>query len=147
MQIRKYIDKIGEKKSPEDMQELGDMLADIIYMTKESHPEIYEKYKMKLYVMAYGKVLTEDMAKDIVHNMKPSGEHWSIDQTNEVKKQYGLNNISDVDFYAVMNMAWNDYKDVFGDDLETYVKYSKAFIEDEDAKKGKVFIYFTKIPE
>lgn len=147
MKIREYIKKIGENKKIEDMEKLGDMLADIIYETKESHPEIYEKYKMCLYKMAYGEVLSEDMAKDIVHEMKPSGEHWSIDQTSEVKKQYGLNNISDVDFYTVMNMAWNDYKNVFGDDLETYVKYSKAFIEDEDAKKGKVFIYFTKIPK
>lgn len=147
MKIREYIKKIGENKKIEDMQELGDMLADIIYSTKESHHDLYEKYKMKLYKMAYGEVLTEDMAKDIVHEMKPSGEHWSIDQTSEVKKQYGLNNISDVDFYTVMNMAWNDYKDIFGDNLEMYVNYSKAFIEDEDAKKGKVFIYFTKIPK
>lgn len=147
MQIRKYIDKIGENKKPEDMQELGDMLAELIYMTKESHPDIYEKYKMKLYVMAYGKVLTKDMAEDIVHKMKPAGEHWNIETTNSVKAQYGLNNISDVDFYIVMNMAWNDYKDIFGEELEMYVNYSKAFIEDEDAKKGKVFIYFTKIPE
>ena len=95
MKIREYIKKIGENKKIEDMQELGDMLADIIYSTKESHHDLYEKYKMKLYKMAYGEVLTEDMAKDIVHEMKPSGEHWSIDQTSEVKKQYGLNNISD----------------------------------------------------
>ena len=53
MKIREYIDKIGENKNPEDMQELGDMLSELIYMTKESHPEIYEKYKMKLYEMAY----------------------------------------------------------------------------------------------
>ena len=147
MKIRKYIEKIGENKKIEDMQKLGDMLADIIYSTKESHPEIYEKYKMELYVMAYGKVLTEEMAEDIVHKMKPAGEHWSMEETNSVKAQYGLNNISNVDFYTVMNMAWNDYKGVFGENLEMYVNYSKAFIEDEDAKKGKVFIYFTKIAE
>lgn len=147
MKIKKYIEKIGENKKIEDMQELGDMLADLIYMTKESHPEIYEKYKMKLYTMAYGEVLTEDMAKDIVKEMQPSGEHWNIEQTTEVKNQYGLNAISPVDFYVVMNMSWNDYREVFGDDLDMYVKYSKAFIEDEDAKKGKVFIYFTKIPK
>ena len=53
MKIREYIAKIGENKNVEDMQELGDMLAEIIYMTKESHPELYEKYKMELYEMAY----------------------------------------------------------------------------------------------
>ena len=147
MKVRKYIEKIGENKKVEDMQELGDMLADIIYMTKESHPELYEKYKMKLYEMAYGKVLTEDMAEDIVHNMKPDGEHWTIEDTNSVKTQYGLSNISSIDFYTVMNMAWNDYNNIFGDDLEMYVKYTKAFILDEDAKKDKVYLYFTNIPE
>ena len=147
MKIREYIAKIGENKNIEDMEKLGDMLADIIYDTKESHPEIYEKYKMCLYEMAYGKVLTEDMAENIVHKMKPDGEHWNIETTTSVKQQYGLNNISDVDFYVVMNMAYNDYKDVFGDDTEMYVKYSKAFILDEDAKEGKVFTYFMEIPK
>lgn len=55
MKIREYIDKIGENKKPEDMQKLGDMLAEIIYSMKESHHEEYEKYKMKLYEMAYRK--------------------------------------------------------------------------------------------
>lgn len=147
MKIRKYIEKIGENKNPEDMQKLGDMLAEIIYSMKESHHELYEKYKMELYVMAYGEVLTEEMAEDIVHKMKPDGEHWDIGTTTEVKNKYGLNEITIVDFYIVMNMAHNDYKGVFGDDLDMYVKYSKAFIEDKDAKKGKVFKYFTEIPE
>ena len=53
MKIREYIVKIGENKKIEDMQKLGDMLADIIYSMKESHPEEYEKYKMCLYEMAY----------------------------------------------------------------------------------------------
>ena len=53
MKIREYIDKIGEKKNSEDMEKLGDILAELIYMTKESHPELYEKYKMELYEMAY----------------------------------------------------------------------------------------------
>ena len=145
MKIREYIDKIGENKKPEDMQELGDMLAELIYMTKESHPDIYEKYKMKLYTMAYGKVLTEEMAQEIVSKMQPDGQHWTIEDTTAVKKQYNLANIRDVDFYIVMNMSWNDYKEVFGDDLEMYVKYTKAFIDDKDAKEGKVFIYFTKV--
>lgn len=147
MKVRQYIAKIGENKNPEDMEKLGDMLADIIYDMKESHPEMYEKYKMCLYEMAYGKVLTKEMAEEKVHKMQPAGEHWNIETTTEVKKEYGLNDISDVDFYIVMNMAYNDYKEVFGDDIEMYVKYSKAFILDEDAKEGKVFTYFMKIPK
>ena len=55
------------------------------------------------------------------------------------QKQYGYEEIDDVEFYAVMNMAWNDYKDLFKDDLEMYAKFSKAFISDIDAKKDKVY--------
>ena len=47
--IKKYIEKIGEKRNIEDMKKLGDMLSEIIYSTKESHPEIYHEYKMELY--------------------------------------------------------------------------------------------------
>ena len=30
--IRKYIEKIGEKRNVEDMEKLGDILAEIIYL-------------------------------------------------------------------------------------------------------------------
>ena len=143
--IRQYKDKIVEDGNLEVMERLGDMFVDVMYKLKEYDEKCFEKYKMKLYVMAYGEVLTEDMAKEIVHNMKPYGEHWNIETTTGVKTQYGITDISDVDFYTVMNMAWNDYHNVFGEDLEMYVKFSKAFIKDIDAKEGKVFRYFTKV--
>ena len=143
--IRQYKDKIVEDGNLEVMERLGDMFVDVMYKLKEYDEKCFEKYKMKLYVMAYGEVLTEDMAKEIVHDMKPYGEHWNIETTTGVKTQYGITDISDVDFYTVMNMAWNDYYEVFGEDLETYVKFSKAFIKDIDAKEGKVFRYFTKV--
>lgn len=154
MKVRKYIEKIGENKKVEDMQKLGDMLAEIIYSTKESHPDIYEKYKMKLYEMAYGKVLTKEMAEEIVDKMQPYGEEWDIETTTAVKNQFELKDISDIDFYTVMNMYYNDNKDTvdkFADteekQLEMYVSLAKDFILDKDAKEGKVYTYFMKIPK
>lgn len=154
MQIRKYIDKIGENKKPEDMQKLGDMLAEIIYMTKESHPELYEKYKMELYIMAYGKVLTREMAEEIVEDMQPFGEYWDFETTTNVKNQFGIKDISDVDFYITMNKSYNDNRDTverFADTddkkLEMYISLTKDFVLDPDAKEGKVFTYFTEIPK
>ena len=87
MEIREWISKIGENKKIEDMQKLGDMLAEIIYMTKDSHPEIYEKYKMCIYEIAFGKVLTKEMAEKWVQEMKPMAK-WDYDTTTAVKKQY-----------------------------------------------------------
>jgi hypothetical protein len=70
-----------------------------------------------------------------------------MEDTTGVKNQYGLSNINEIDFYVVMNSAYNDYHEMFDEDLEQYVKYTKLFIEDKDAKKGKVFTYFMYIPE
>jgi hypothetical protein len=145
--IEKYIDKIVEKGIPEDMDKLSDMLEDLIYELKETNHKEYKHYKMCLYEMAYGKVLNEEMAHEIVEHMKPYGEHWTMEDTTGVKNQYGLSNINEIDFYVVMNSAYNDYHEMFDEDLEQYVKYTKLFIEDKDAKKGKVFTYFMYIPE
>ena len=148
MKIIEYIDIIGQNKNPEDMEKLGDMLSELIYMTKESHPDIYEKYKMKLYGMAYNYKFTREMAEEIVENMKPRAEIWNYDTTIQVKNQYGLNNINSEDFYIVLNSLGNDYGDVINiDEVDTYVKMAKAWIDDKDAKENKVWIYFTKIPK
>lgn len=145
--VKEYIDKIVENGKNEDMQELSYMLQDVLQDLKKYDENCYKKYKMKLYELAYGKVLTEKMAEKIVMNMKPDMQHWSMEETTAVKNQYGLNSIRDIDFYVVMNMAYNDYKEVLGDNVEMYVKYTKAFIMDEDAKDGKVYTYFMTIPK
>ena len=56
--------------------------------------------------------------------------------------------VNQQDFYLVINSLGNDYGDIISiDDVETYVKMTKAWIEDKDAKDDKVWIYFTKIPK
>ena len=146
MKIREYIEKIGEKKNVEDMKKLGDMLTDIIYDMKDSHPEIYEKYKMKLYEMANGKALTKDMAEEWVKGMKPMAK-WDFDTTTAVKKQKGINDIDDVSFYVVMNMLYSDMKNVLGDgeteeSLDKYIQATKDWLKDEDIGKDKLYDYW-----
>lgn len=85
------------------------------------------------------------MADEIISNMRPYGEKFSLEQSREVQDRYGMNNIRDVDFWITLNSAYNDYRDLFGDNMEMYAMFAKDFIEDEDAKQGKVFKYFTKI--
>lgn len=36
-------------------------------------------------------------------------------------------------------------KGVFGDNLDMYARFSRNFIKDEDAKEGKVYLYFRNI--
>lgn len=143
--IRKYIEKIGESKNIEDMKKLGDMLSDLIYDTKDSHPEIYKKYKNKLMGMAYDYKFDEEMAHEIVENMKPLGEYWNLETINGVKTNYDLK--EDLyDLYVVMNAMANDYGEIISlEDVDTYVRLSEAFINDEDAVEHKVWKYFTKL--
>jgi len=147
MKIERYIRKIVSDGDQREMEELSDILIDVIDIVKRYDEDCYNEYKTKLYKMAYGNQLTEDMAEDIVKKMKPVGERWSIDETEQMQRDYGINDIKPVDFYAIMNMAFNDFRNVFGDNLETYIRYTEAFINDEDAKQGKVLNYFLTIPK
>ena len=146
MHIKEYIEKIVADGDIKEMEELSEMLEEVIYHFKTCDYEKYCEYKMDLYRMAYGDVLNKDMAEDIVSKMKPYGEKWTLQQTKQVQEEYGLEKIRDIDFFVVMNSAYNDYHDLFDEDLKMYVKFAENFIKDEDAKEGKVFIYFMEIP-
>lgn len=143
--VRKYIEKIGENKKVEDMEKLGDMLCNLIDLIKESHPDIYKKYKTKLMGMAYDYKFDEEMALDIVHNMKPLGEYWNLETIKTVKEQNNIN-LDLYEFYVVMNSMANDYGKIINlEDVNAYIELTKAFINDEDAVEHKVWKYFTKI--
>lgn len=145
MDIEEIIEKIVDNGRIEDMNELSDMLEDTIEMLEEYYPDKYKEYQVKLYEMAYGCVLNEEIAKEIVSKMQPYGEKWDIEKTSEIQRQYGLN-FRDPDFYVVMNSAYNDYNDLFEDDTEKYVRFTNDFINDQDAKQDKVYLYYTIIP-
>lgn len=146
MEIKKYVKKIVDDGNVEEMYDLTDILSEVIEELCIYDKDLYDQYVLDLYKMAYGLTLTKEMTEDIVHEMKPYGERWGYKQIRDIQNEYGLN-VRTEDLYVVMNAAYNDYKDLFSEDIQTYVKYAMDFINDEDAKKGKVFIYFTEIPE
>ena len=139
MLVKEYLEKIIENGNREDMKELSEILDKAIYKVKDCDPEWYEKKCMKLYTMAYGKEINEEMAEDIISKMEPYHMHQTLEQTRQVQVKNELNNIRDVDFWVVMNSAYSDYHDIFEDDLDMYVKYAKNFIMDVDGKKDKLF--------
>ena len=146
MDIEEYIEIIANNGRIEDMEELSDMLEDTMEIIKEYDKDCYEKYELKLYEMAYGKKLNKEMAEQIVHKMRPSGERWTYNETKRLQDERGLMNIPTPDFYVTMNMAYNDYQNMFGEDIESYVRFSLDFIQDEDAKPEKIYVYFKEIP-
>ncbi len=147
MDIENVINEIVDSGNVEHMHNLSDILEDTLEIIQEYDEECYKKYEMELYKMAYGTKLSRELAEEIVHKMKPYGERWNIDETNNMQNQYELNNIRPIDFYVVINSAFNDYRDLFGDETNKYIEYTVRFIEDEDAKPDKVFLYFTTIPD
>lgn len=147
MDIEKCIEEIANNGKVEDMEELSEILEGSMKHLKDCNEEMYKKYEMKLYKMAYGNKLSLDMAEDIVSKMRPYHMRWTYDETQDIQEQYNITNLRSIDFYIVMNSAYNDYKDLFGENIEMYIKFAIDFIEDEDAKDGKVFYYFTEIPK
>ena len=146
MSIKEYIERIIDNGNIEDMHTLSEILEDLMSVTKRSDEKMYKKYEMEFYKMAYGSNLNREMAEEIVHNMTPYGMKWTIEDTREIQQEYGINNIRDIDFFVVMNSAYNDYRDIFNDNIEMYIRFSNDFIKDEDARQDKVFLYFTTIP-
>ena len=147
MEIEDYIERIIEKGNIQDMHELSEILEDVMEIIEHIDRNNYKKYCMKLYKMAYGNNLTKELAEEIVSKMKPYGEKWNINETMDIQEKYGLNDIKTSDFYIVINSAYNDYHNIFEENIEMYIKFSKDFIQDEDAKEGKVLTYFTTIPQ
>ena len=144
MDIEEYIERIVDNGKIEYMEELSDMLEDTMEIIKDYDQECYKKFEMKLYKMAYGSHLNKSMAQDIVNKMRPYGMRWNIEETENMQRQRGLEDIPKADFFVVINSAYNDYKDIFGEDLEGYIRFTIDFIKDEDAKEGKVFKYFVE---
>lgn len=144
----KFIEEMKKRKKEDDLLCLADIAETYLSSLKEEDKELYKKMEMKMYEDLYGKVLTEEMAEEIIVNMKPYHMHWPLEETTQVLKDKGLSSdIDAIDFWVVMNSAYNDYHSLFEDDIDKYVELSKLFIEDEDAKENKVYIYFTNIPK
>lgn len=146
MDIEELIEKIVDDGRVDDMHKLSEILEETMEHLKHCDEEKYKKYEMCLYEMAYGKTLNKAMAEEIVSGMRPYRMKWDLRETQKIQDEFGVGNIRDIDFFVVMNSAYNDYRDLFGEDVEMYVKFTLDFIEDEDAKEDKVFKYFTTIP-
>ena len=142
MEIKSYIKKIITSGDENKKEELTEWICDILHHMDED----LENVEIELYEIAEGRVLTEERAKGLIEAMKPFGMKWTLEDTEGVRQQFGYENLRPVDFWIVMNSAFNDYNDLFKDNVEWYAKFSKDFIDDEDAKEDKVYYYFSMIP-
>ena len=126
--IREDIIKIVDDGDRMEMEELSDMLQEVIEIVFNYNEEKGKEYELKLYRMAWGDVLSKQMAEEIISKMQPYHMRWSLEETRNIQNDYDLDNIRDIDFWVVMNSAYNDYRDLFNDNIEMYVRYSRDFI-------------------
>lgn len=146
MKIKQMLTKIIENGNIEDMYKLNDMFDELICELKEQKPRLYKEYKEELYEIAYGKVLTEEMACDWVKKMKPKGEHWAMEETTNAMDSLGYN-CNKLDYYVVCNMMYNDYYDIVKNDEELALKMAYMWLNDEDSVKDKLYEYYKHIPK
>ena len=140
--MKEYIDKIVKNGKQEDMDCLSNILVDSLYKIKEYDYNDFKKYKNKIKGMAYNYQIDEELAKEIVEDMKPLGEYWSMETVASV---IGNDTHRLCDMYVVMNSLVNDYQSVVSfDDAETYIKMAHAWLDDVDGKENKVWWYFVK---
>lgn len=142
-----YIEKIMASRDNQKMKKLADLIIDTISYMKTLDKDEYENIECDLYEICEGKILNEEKAKNIIEHMKPYGMHWTLEETEQVRKSNGFSTIRPVDFWIVMNSAYNDFNKLFKENIEMYAQYSKYFINDEDADEYKVYEYFTEIPK
>lgn len=97
-------------------------------------------------------IMDKHTAKEWAEHMKnadgTTGAHWTMEQTDQVMKQYGIQ-CEPAEFFAVMNMMYSDYCEVlkkFGvNKMDFYAEMAKAFICDEDAQPDKTERYYEYI--
>lgn len=98
--------------------------------------------------------LTKEQAAAWVSAMENAdgthGGHWSMEQTEAVRKKTGIECDPFV-FYAAMNMMYSDYckaaekTGVAGADFYAYM--AKAFLDDKDAAPNKLARYYHCVVE
>lgn len=140
-----YLEEIVKKGSNDDMVALAKVFDKAMDYIKETDSEKYDKLEMKMHEIVYGKVITEEMAKEWVESMRPLAK-WTMEETTNILKSSGLN-IDPIQFYVVMNMLSSDMKDVLGsgddeESIEKYVEATKDWLNDGDVSSDKLYNYY-----
>lgn len=142
---RELLKKVAEKADAKDIEKLSMIAEKGLDHLKECDEELYNKLECELYEIAYGKTISEEMAKKWVTSMKPYGEHWNKETIDELIREKNID-VKPIDFYIVMNMMYNDYYKTLGDeDVIVYAKLTKNWLNDDDAKEDKLYDYWKYI--
>lgn len=101
-------------------------------------PKDYQRLYDEIYETIYGEVLSDEKAKRLVCDMKPYGEHWTMEQVEQAisNREWKLSTR-----YYTLNMMYNDYHKLFQEDTNKYVELALMWLEDEDSDGGDIKTY------
>lgn len=128
--------------------QLREFIDDALKMIKETNHCLYEDLEMYLYKEIYGCHFNEWMLEKALSKMinedGSSGAHWNLTDSNNLAKQIGISftNFNEYDWNYVLNMIYSDYYGSINNDVSTYAKLARKFIEDKDAPEGKALKYY-----
>lgn len=129
-------------------EQLKEFTENALSMIKETHEDLYETLEMYLYKEMYGchfnDWLLEKAVSSMINEDGTTGPHWTLEQTSSVARQNGItfDHFNEYDWNYVMNMIYSDYYGAVPNETSYYVKLSRKFLEDKDAKEGKAFKYY-----
>ena len=136
---KEYWNKIiGDDTKERAMEEI---VCSALEKLKMHCPDLFYRTLYDLHCVAYGPHFDEALAKLAVSKMQntdgTNGEHWTYEQTSQLADQQGIT--QKADWYYVMNMLYSDYSEIYGSDINMYIRVAKAYMRDPDAPEGKVF--------
>ena len=96
--------------------------------------------------------LTKEQAMEWVAEMENAdgtrGGHWSMEETEVIRMQRGID-CDSVMFFAAMNMMYSDYcraaEKTGAASIDFYAYMAKAFLDDRDAAPNKLARYYRYI--
>lgn len=113
------------------------------------------KTKLERYERMYGPHFNEECAHKAVKKMEnedgSKGPRWSIEESERIAQQYGVNLKSEkfnkYDWFVALNMIRSDfYRAVINmtgnDNPKHFVELTKAWLNDKDIEEGKMWFYF-----
>ena len=132
--MKKMLEKI-DYSNPENKYQMNELFEMAMCSVKDNDRELYDHIKCEIYEMVYGKKISDEMADNWVHGMKPMAK-WTKEQVLGVAQAYGID-MPINSAYVLFNMKYSDNRDVLGDgetedSLMNYIKAVKDFYFDED---------------
>lgn len=127
------------------------IFEDLLAELHTTNPKLEKLVLNDLYVTLFGEHFNKENSQEAVDNMEnedgSSGEHWSCIETTKIANENRINwdTFNEYDWYYVLNMVYSDYCKIFNDDLITYVKLAKAWLNDIDVPEGKAWRYYTQV--